>query len=308
MINYSIIIPHKDIPELLQRCLDSIPVRDDVQVIVVDDNSNPDKVDFGHFPVLERSDVEVFFTKEGRGAGYARNVGLQHAMGKWVLFADADDFFTEEYGALLDETVDASADVVFYDYKNVLSEDVSEEVEKRLWYRAYFSAYLNGEAGAEEKLRTQVVVPWCKIIRRDLIEKHGIRFEEVKWGNDVLFSTKVAINAQKIDVNGRVVYVLTERSGSLAHEIVGTAEELRVRLVGDIESDALFRLNGYHKKGLAERHLNRAYAKHGLPWLMWFGVTNICNREVFCATMSFLKPIIKRKMRTARLMVWQPFR
>ena len=51
---YSIIIPHKDIPDLLQRCLDSIPVRDDVEVIVVDDNSNTQKVDFGHFPGLER--------------------------------------------------------------------------------------------------------------------------------------------------------------------------------------------------------------------------------------------------------------
>ena len=39
MINYSIIIPHKNIPNLLQRCLDSIPNREDVQIIVVDDNS-----------------------------------------------------------------------------------------------------------------------------------------------------------------------------------------------------------------------------------------------------------------------------
>ena len=38
---FSIIIPHKNIPSLLQRCLDSIPKRDDVQIIVVDDNSNP---------------------------------------------------------------------------------------------------------------------------------------------------------------------------------------------------------------------------------------------------------------------------
>lgn len=34
---YSIIIPHKNILKLLQRCLDSIPERDDVQVIIVDD-------------------------------------------------------------------------------------------------------------------------------------------------------------------------------------------------------------------------------------------------------------------------------
>ena len=50
MINYSVIIPHKNIPKLLQRCLDSIPVRDDLQVIVVDDNSDLDVVDFSHFP------------------------------------------------------------------------------------------------------------------------------------------------------------------------------------------------------------------------------------------------------------------
>ena len=47
---YSVIIPHKNTPELLQRCLASIPKRVDIQVIVVDDNSDLDKVDFYHFP------------------------------------------------------------------------------------------------------------------------------------------------------------------------------------------------------------------------------------------------------------------
>ena len=70
-ILYSIIIPHKDIPCLLQRCLDSIPPRDDVQIIVADDDSSPDIVEFAHFPGRDRTDVEILFTKEGRGAGYA---------------------------------------------------------------------------------------------------------------------------------------------------------------------------------------------------------------------------------------------
>ena len=92
-ILYSIIIPHKDIPCLLQRCLDSIPPRDDVQIIVADDDSSPDVVDFAHFPGSDRTDVEILFTKEGRGAGYARNCGLARAKGRWLVFADADDFF-----------------------------------------------------------------------------------------------------------------------------------------------------------------------------------------------------------------------
>ena len=37
-INYSIIIPHKNSAILLKRCLDSIPQRNDIEIIVVDDN------------------------------------------------------------------------------------------------------------------------------------------------------------------------------------------------------------------------------------------------------------------------------
>ena len=53
--NYSFIIPHKNCPDLLQRCVDSIPERDDVQVIVVDDNSDNEKK-----PALkERKNLQV---------------------------------------------------------------------------------------------------------------------------------------------------------------------------------------------------------------------------------------------------------
>ena len=43
MLYYSIVIPHKNAQDLLKYCLDSIPIRDDIQVIVVDDNSDADK-------------------------------------------------------------------------------------------------------------------------------------------------------------------------------------------------------------------------------------------------------------------------
>ena len=39
-MNYSIIIPHHNTPDLLQRLLHSIPQRDDLEVIIVDDNGD----------------------------------------------------------------------------------------------------------------------------------------------------------------------------------------------------------------------------------------------------------------------------
>ena len=114
MINYSIIIPHKNIPDLLQICLDSIPVRDDIEIIVVDDNRDDDIVSKSDLPGLERSDCKVIFTKEGKGAGYARNVGLDNANGKWVLFADADDYFVDDFIAKIDQYKDSDFDIVFF--------------------------------------------------------------------------------------------------------------------------------------------------------------------------------------------------
>lgn len=68
--HYSIIIPHKNTPRLLERCLYSIPTWDEIQIIIIDDNSNSESVDFSHFPGNGRKNTEVLFTKEGKGAGY----------------------------------------------------------------------------------------------------------------------------------------------------------------------------------------------------------------------------------------------
>lgn len=55
---YSIIVPHYNNPKLLQRLLDTIPVRSDLEIVVVDDNSDPSIVDFSAFPGQQRPDVK----------------------------------------------------------------------------------------------------------------------------------------------------------------------------------------------------------------------------------------------------------
>ena len=73
-MNYSIIIPHKNTPDLLYRCINSIPQRKDLEIIIVDDNSSENIVDFDNFPGLNRENTTVIFNKAGKGAGNARNI------------------------------------------------------------------------------------------------------------------------------------------------------------------------------------------------------------------------------------------
>ena len=190
--HYSIIIPHKNTPRLLERCLCSIPTWDEIQIIIIDDNSNSESVDFSHFPGNGRKNTEVLFTKEGKGAGYARNIGLSHARGKWIIFADADDFFTANCFTILNEYMDSPHKVIYFNVRFVMSDDPSQESRRGTYYTNFFN-----DVNPENKLRYQSQVPWGKMIRRSFLSTFHIQFDETRIANDVYFSCLVGIYAPK---------------------------------------------------------------------------------------------------------------
>ena len=114
-ISYSIIIPHKNRFQLLIRCLKSIPCRKDIEIIIIDDNSNNTTIEELNSLIFEGSNVTIFFTKNGKGAGHARNVGIDHAKGKWIIFSDCDDVFSENLNNILDSCIGNPNDIIFFD-------------------------------------------------------------------------------------------------------------------------------------------------------------------------------------------------
>lgn len=208
-INYSFIIPHKNCPNLLKRCLDSIPKRSDIQIIVVDDNSSDDKVEFSDFPGLGEDCVEVYFTKEGKGAGFARNIGLKHAKGKWLVFADADDFFVKDCIDVFDRYVDDSINDIIY-FKVVTSDKLSSEeydISSIDDNRAKeFNMVLNSD---KKKVLLSYVVPWSKMIRRDIVIENNISFDEIICANDVMFSVRLFDYVRNIKVSDERLYCVT---------------------------------------------------------------------------------------------------
>lgn len=206
---FSVIIPHKNRPKMLQRCLDSIPRRDDVQIIVVDDKSDPKQVDFNNFPGQNDSHVEIYFTKKGKGAGYARNVGLEHAKGKWVLFADSDDWYLDNLSEMMDKYADSEFDMLVFRTKRI---DYKENDVKNTYDIFFDEAILKNNY---ERIRYSYPCPVGKFIRRRIVEKNGIRFQEIRYANDVMFALKVSFYSQKIKVIDDVIYCVYQSNNSL---------------------------------------------------------------------------------------------
>lgn len=214
--NFSIIIPHKNIPTLLKRCLGSIPQRPDIQIIVVDDNSNEDIVDFRHFPGCDDGRVCLILDKTGLGAGHARNRGLEVAEGKWILFADCDDFFSSQLNDFLDEECDSEADVIYFPNDTV---DNDSLLPLQLDLKVQSLLPMCEKIHSLDPLRYLSHNPWCKMVKRELIVNHSIRFQEVRASNDVWYSTMVGYYAAKISISNRHVYVRTVRKGSLQYSL-----------------------------------------------------------------------------------------
>lgn len=211
-ISYSIIIPHKNIPKLLQRCLDSIPTREDTEIIVVDDNSDKDIVDFSHFPGAERKDTTIIFNKQSKGAGHARNLGLNIAKGKKILFADSDDFFSYCFNDILDKYKTDKHDIVFF---NCFSLDSTFFTPSKRGSHLN-NMFLEDVKTGLMKMRYTFGEPWCKLINHDLIKRYHILFDETPKHNDTTFSYLCGFYGESFACDQHAIYCNTFREASIS--------------------------------------------------------------------------------------------
>ena len=190
---FSIIIPHKGPQWQLDRCVASIPKRDDLQTIVIYDD-------------------------EGHGAGWARNQGLNKAEGQYVIFADSDDYFHPCFNEFLDKIKEETADVIYFN-----ADSVEMNSGKPSWRANHLNRIMRSTDSVwkERHLRYHFTEPWCKAVRMSFIKEHGIRFNESRILNDIYFSTQVGIFAKSVKAYTEKCYCVCNHAGSTAKRKTG---------------------------------------------------------------------------------------
>lgn len=209
--NYSIIIPQRDSISTIPRLIESIPAREDIEIVVVD--NSPDSITKSD--IKTSRDFELCHSESRRFAGGARNVGIENSTGKWLIFADSDDFFEKNAFNIIDEYINSEYDLIYFGCNSVY-DDTLLPSDRHIMFQGIIDNYVSGAAN-EMKTRLYHVVPWAKMVRRSLVEEHNIRFDEVMAANDVYFSTQVAYYSKSFHADARPIYVVTTRKGSLAN-------------------------------------------------------------------------------------------
>lgn len=214
-MTYSIIIPHFNIPDLLERCIKSVPKRQDTEIIVVDDKSNKESVARLIQLQAKYPYVQFIFSDTNGGGGKARNIGLNAAKGKYIIFADADDFFNLCFDDVLDDYRNESADMVMFG-SNSVDTNTYQTSNRANDYVNPINFY---DGKNDFNLRYNFAVPWSRFVKKQMIDNNNIRFQETPRHNDVGFSYLVGYYAETLKVDKRAIYCCTTREGSVSTNI-----------------------------------------------------------------------------------------
>ncbi|MFI7705687.1 glycosyltransferase family 2 protein [Nonomuraea sp. NPDC049480] len=191
-VDVSVVIPVHNCRDYLDRCLTSVLVqRVKKEIVVVDDGSTDGSADLlDLYAAYHKDSVRVVHIEPSGGAGRPRNVGIEHATGRYVFFCDADDYLGPE--AL--ERMVAMGDRNGSDI--VLGKIVGHG------RRAPVSMFQHSADRAELGDSTVYNSLCCfKLFRRDLLERHRIRFGEgMLVGEDIIFTVHAYCHARVISV------------------------------------------------------------------------------------------------------------
>lgn len=212
----SIIVPHYNSADLLAKLLSTIPDEPRIEVIVVDDHSTKKLEELSDCKRKYGNRNIYFFENEigKKSAGAARNTGIKCAKGKYLLFADADDWFLDGFWSAVQRSIVGGADVIYF---APTSQRINGRKSGRhVDYEGLVKDYL-ADASYQNELKLKYLYwsPCSKLIKRSVVVKNNILFDEIQYSNDMMFMAKLGNKVNTIKASADVIYCILEHGGSL---------------------------------------------------------------------------------------------
>jgi len=212
MTTVDIIVPHFNGSNHVLKLLESIPNLPWLKVYLVDDHSSKVHLECLEKVVLRYEYVELLYVPVGmKGPGVARNLGIESSNADWLLFADADDFFTKNAFNIIKAVREIECEVVFFPPTSIVMGSNKESTR----HKHYIDLFHKYKEHNNKNVFFKFYAPWSKLISRKLLNKNLIRFDDGIGGEDNVFSLKTVFYAEKIHATNETVYCIVENDNSL---------------------------------------------------------------------------------------------
>lgn len=230
----SIIIPVYNAEKYLTRCINSLfsqSFKDLEYIFVIDKNSN-DKSEEIIRNLISNSDknAKIIKPEQGSGAGYNRNIGIEHVSYEFFGFCDADDYIDLDfYEKLYFNAKKYKADIAIGQV--IMLDDERSKINVKVLYPSIRELYTVGEIYSVIKWNTV----WDKIyLTEKFKDDFEVRFPQGVVHEDNYFMLQAAYKANKTITVPDVTYYWVRNRQSVTLNANNNAKRL---------SDAYYILN-----------------------------------------------------------------
>lgn len=243
----SVIIPIYNTELYLCECIDSILNQSfcTFELILVDDGSTDNSFYICDDYALKDKRIKVIH-KDNEGPGIARNVGLDIANGKYIMFCDSDDLLdTNALEVAIRYITESNSDFV----KFLITKDGNE---KSVIEDGKIESYIfnNDQDRLNFLLNNNLSISSCaSIYSSDFLKKNNIRFPDMRYVfyEDKLFSYLALLMASKITKVNVSFYYYRDREGSTTNKTKGLVAFNEINEYSKFFKD-LLKNNTYYSK------------------------------------------------------------
>ena len=213
---FSIVVPIYNVESYLKECLDSVVNQtfSDFECIMVNDGST----DSSQAIAQQSANNDwrfAIYSQENQGLSGARNAGIQHSDGKYIVFLDSDDFIKSTALENLSKIVKKEQPDVIVS-SSIAYYDDSQKLIPREWN---IPEQWNCQGQLLDIISDSpkfVLAAWCLVVKREyLLEKQLMFYPHLKH-EDELWVPQAIVNAKKIAINPNPYYCgRCDRVGSI---------------------------------------------------------------------------------------------
>lgn len=206
----SVVVPVYKTEKYLPQCIESILAQsfEDFELLLVDDGSPDGSGAICDGYAARDGRIRVFHT-ENCGVSEARNTGIKESVGEYIAFCDSDDFAGRDWlRNLYEAAVKQNADIC-------CSGTITEYVDRSVVFPGYEGCFTGSECIKALLCEKFSVNVWNKIFRRKLLS--GVRFPAECHGEEIPFTAKLFLRAEKVVGIGCADYHYRQRKSSAAN-------------------------------------------------------------------------------------------
>lgn len=193
----SIVMPVYNAESYLKDSLDSLINQKyrNIEIICIDDGSTDNSLRILENYKIKDDRIKII-KQNNQFAGVARNNGLNHANGRYIMFLDSDDIFEKKMVFdLVKKAEKYNTDIIFFGFYKF-----TETIKKR---SVIGIPYKNKNVISAADINSIIFqkaqgVPWNKFYNKEFILNSGIKFQSLKSNNDIFFSKMTTILSNRI--------------------------------------------------------------------------------------------------------------